>query len=99
MGELFFFVISFFSRWTRIVGLLAIFLDAVFLVRWINLLYIPRGMQDIDQPVICCAIVIIAICSLVFFIEPDSPDDDDTLLIHKHSRVAKPQKAIEPDRT
>jgi len=83
MDELFHFVISFFSRWTRIAGLLALVLDAGYLALWINLLYIPHGMQDIDQSVICFAIVIIAVCSLVFFLmEPESPDNpanDDVL--------------------
>lgn len=76
MGELFHFMISFFSRWTRIAGLLSLVLAVGYLTLWINLLYIPHGMKDIDQSVICFAIVLITVCSLVFFLmEPESCED------------------------
>jgi hypothetical protein len=68
MDEFFGFVISFFREWSRFAGLWTLVLAGATSMQWIKMMYIPQGLQDIDDFVIGGSVAIMAVCSVVFFL-------------------------------
>lgn len=68
MRDFFSFAVSFFSGWSQVAGLFTLVLAGVTLMQRIKLMYIPQGMQDIDDFVVDGGVAIITVCSIGFFL-------------------------------
>lgn len=67
------FAILFFRGPSRIAGLLTLVWAGATLMKWIEELYDPNSMKDIDHFLIGCSIVAMAACSVVFLFTKPEP--------------------------